>query len=172
MDLKKFTIEIVDCYPYDLTKQKGFTSVANDMLVEYIREAKNGEDKKTILYLVSNNNMCKRIIHTIKESMKIDNTNIIIYCLRKSITQVSGMSELIENFLSTNHNQGTIEIIINRHIFDSDFFGFNSFLYELNIFGIENGISKFIIGIQLRNNSWNYSQFLKSLYAIRSSKRE
>ena len=46
MDLKKkITIEIVDCYPYDLTKQKGFISVANDMLVEYIRESKKKMEK-------------------------------------------------------------------------------------------------------------------------------
>ena len=56
--------------------------------------------------------MCDGIIHTIKETMRIDNINIIIYCLRKTITQISSISELIENFLSTNHNQGTIEIII------------------------------------------------------------
>ena len=55
------------------------------MLVEYIREAKNGEDKKTILFLVSNNNMCNGIIHTIKESMKgeIPPKEIIIWGVEK-----------------------------------------------------------------------------------------
>ena len=50
------------------------------------------------------------------------------------------------------------------------FVDFTSFLYELNVVAVENGIHKIILGIPIHDR-WNYSQFIKSLCAVGPSKR-
>ena len=198
MDLKKFTVGIVDCYVYDVVKsncwiihglpnyqftdhnyykiiknQDKFTPFINETFMDYVEKAKEEKKKKTILYLVSNMyDVGNEVYYAMEQGMKMDNLNVIISPIRGRLTYVNDMKEDLKK-LSFDKNRGITEIIINRPYINYNFFEFDSFLYELNEVGSQYNISKYILGVQLEEeNGRGYSQFLKALSLVGPEAKE
>ena len=141
--------------------------------MDYVEKAKGGEEKKTILYLVSNMyDVGNEVYYAMEQGMKMDNLNVIISPIRGRLTYVNDMKENLKK-LSFDKNRGITEIIINRPYINYNFFEFDSFLYELNEVGSQYNISKYILGVQLEEeNERGYSQFLKALSLVGPEAKE